>query len=163
MSCTHRVVLDDVADYYVEETAWIAPDLPTTSTLLDTKYTPQSTLEPPTHSLYAQLDTLLREKSIRNTTGSIQGYSIQLYKGFSRSEAERLHERATYRSHLPSKLSYTQPHYTLWMGYFMYPLTAHSALLKAQKGFPQAMIVPFSMRISSFLSTLSKAKEAYRE
>ena len=128
-----------------------------------TKYTPQSTLVAPTHSLYAQLDTLLREKSTHNAMGSIQGYSIQLYRGFSRKEAERFHARATYNSHLPSKLGYTQPHYTLWMGYFMYPLTAHSALLKVQKSFPQAMIVPFSMRVSFLLSTLAKDEETYRK
>ena len=148
VACAKQLPSSGDTAYYVEPTTWIEPVVPL---LLQEEATPQVT-QLPEGSLYEELDTLLREqRQWRSSRGWLSGYSVQLYKGFSRQEAQNVRAKARRLTTLPTRLSYRQPHYTVWAGFFLKPLAAHGQLVQLQRNFPQSLIVPRQIRNSELI------------
>lgn len=144
--CARRVPRSDDITYYVEPTTWIEPTI-------QPQGNNEAEMQPPSTSLYHAMDTLLQEQSHwRKAEGQLEGYSVQLYKGSSRQTAETLHHKARKILKHASTLSYQQPYYTLWVGFFSERLEAYSYLRHIERHFSQALVLPRRVPITTLLS-----------
>ena len=153
IACTRQLSVPHQQKYYVESTSWIEPKLS-----LATE-TPK-TAPPPKSDLYTIIDTLLQEqRDWRKAEGITAGYSLQLYKSFSRKEAEEVRAKANIHSTLSTTLSYRQPHYIVWTGFFLQPLQAYEQKRKLESIFSHILIVPRQIRTSSLLPDYKTEEE----
>ncbi|TDG94403.1 hypothetical protein [Cardinium endosymbiont of Culicoides punctatus] len=83
----------------------------------------------------------------------IQGYTIQLYMGSSRSMALKSQDMArTLQSTYIPELNYRQPNYTVWIGFFSSKMEAYLFFLPLMKNFPKAILRPFMLTRETFLN-----------
>ena len=147
-SCAQKLGSIHELDYYVEPTSWIEPPIPQASS-----YRTSLAGRPPRQSLYKPLERLLLEQlTWQQAAGHLSGYSIQLYKGFSRQEANELHRKANNMLEASAFLIYKQPHYILWTGFFAHPLEAYTQLSRIKRHFPKAIITPKRISVQKFHS-----------
>ena len=116
-------------EYYVESTTWMHPPM----------VVPRSSSDSPlrssdTPSSYTPIDRALRlAQQSKQHESILNGYSVQLYKGASRQEANKLQEKAKKLGRTPILLVYKQPYYTLWAGFFTHPLLAYMKLRRLER------------------------------
>lgn len=103
-----------------------------------------------TQDITQDLDQLLAEVAQKNTSiKSIQGFTIQVYSGTNREQAN-LARRQVYMV-LPDakpELKYMQPNYKVQVGQFVERLEAQKIFSLIKKEFPSALIIPDRIEIN---------------
>ena len=136
-ACARKVSLE-AKEYYVESTDWVHPPMVESRALTSTSRQTADKL-----SANTPIDEMLRaERLWKINEGILNGYTVQLYRGASRSRANELHKRANEIADTPTVLFYKQPHYILWTGFFAHPLLAYMQLRKLEDKFSQALVTP---------------------
>ena len=102
-----------------------------------------------------QLNQTLSKKSTRYLqNNSVQGYTLQLYKGFVRQEAEKI-QQAIKELGYKATMRYKQPHYLVKSGFFTNFLHAHARAYAIQqapsKVINKAIILPATSTISHYI------------
>lgn len=103
----------------------------------------------PTHALSVEMDTVLsRIKKSRENITYIDGFSIQLYSGNSRDQANMVKVK-TYEvlEDLKPRVSYEQPNYKVRIGRYYSRLEANADFVTLKKHFSRAVLVPIKIRI----------------
>lgn len=96
----------------------------------------------PTHDITAQMDYMLDTLTVLNVDKPMTYYSIQVYVGNSRDEANNVREKV-YRL-LPDakpRLKYQSPNYRVKVGWYINRVDANEDFQKLKKTFPGALLV----------------------
>lgn len=103
-----------------------------------------------TNDITQDLDRLIAEVARKNSTiKSIPGYTIQVYSGTNREQAN-LARRQVYHV-LPDarpEIKYMQPNYKVQVGQFVERLEAQKIFSMVKKEFPSALIIPDRIKIN---------------
>lgn len=155
VSCAPTLKPDVAKDYY-EDLTVLRPTIETENTVAtDEPITPPD--DPQHPALYTEsvpditfmLDSLLDSVALNNRKKEfIQGYTIQVYTGNSRVEANDV-KAHVYRILPYSKpqVSYDLPNYKVKVGKFYHRLQAFKEYSTIKKKFPDAILVPQLFRI----------------
>lgn len=98
---------------------------------------------PPTHDIKAEMDIIMDSISVQNQSKLYLTYTIQVYLGRSREEANQIREQV-YRA-LPEEkpiLIYKQPSYKVTVGKYFDRVEAYKTLTTLRGSFPGALMVP---------------------
>ena len=134
ISCARKAQYS--AEYYTEPTKWVHPPIMRQHSSASEPLRNVDTL-----SFDTSIDRMLSSARYwKKHEGILSGYSIQLYKGVSRTQADKLQRNV--KGNTPTLLVYKQPYYILWTGFFAHPLLAYMQLRRLKKKFPQAIITP---------------------
>ena len=121
------------------------------STESDEKSPSDSLLVEPTMDITFRLDSLLDTIAVNDQRKRyVQGYTIQVYTGSSRSEANEA-QSLVYRLLPGSKptMSYDLPNYKVKVGRFLHRIQAQKDFVHIRKRFPNAILVPQQFVIGS--------------
>ena len=136
--------------YYVEDVAWVLPKKVVSTAKMPINRR-DTLLSPPVYSLGTAIDALIHQRGkILHTEGFINGYSLQIYKGVSRNDAEYFLEYIS--DTLYSTVTYQQPYYTLWEGFFLDRLEGHRRLFQLKKRLSRVILVPRKIPIYNWRS-----------
>lgn len=149
-SCGNKVVPTDTYQYK-EDLSRYRPVYETDTTSV-TEYTdenetdissPETNLPEP-EDLTMELDSLLDSIAANNREkGFIQGYTIQVYTGNSREDADEAKELVyELLPHSFPKLQYIQPNFKVKVGKYYSRFEAHKVHSKLKREFPNAIIIP---------------------
>jgi septal ring-binding cell division protein DamX len=88
--------------------------------------------------------------AVRNQTVKyIDGYTIQIYTGNDRNEADQAKEQAlSLDVALNPTISYYQPSYKVKVGQYATRLEAHKTYESLKKQFPRALLVPERIKVN---------------
>jgi len=98
----------------------------------------------PTKHINAELDSILKIKAARSLEiGYLQGFSIQIYSGRSREEANNA-KQAVYEllEDETAEVYYDQPVFRVKVGKYFSKLEAEPNFQALRKSFPQALVLP---------------------
>lgn len=104
----------------------------------------------PTNALDTEMDSVLvRIRKSRENIDYIDGFSIQLYSGNSRDQANMVKVK-TYEvvEDLKPRMSYEQPNYKVRIGKYFSRLEANADFVTLKKHFSRAVLVPIKIKIS---------------
>lgn len=98
---------------------------------------------PPTHDINEEMSALMDSIVIHNRDKMYLTYTIQVYIGRSREEANQVRENV-YRvlPEVKPELIYRQPSYKVNVGNFVDRVEAYQTLTALKRKFPAAMLVP---------------------
>ncbi len=103
---------------------------------------------PPTHDINKEMSSIMDSIVLHNLSKSYLTYTIQVYIGRSREEANQVREKI-YRV-LPEEkpvLTYHQPSYKVFVGKYHEKVDAYKTLNILRNNFPGAMLVPQRKRM----------------
>lgn len=103
----------------------------------------------PTQDITMEMDSLSRLAASLNEQNTVyDGYTIQVYRGSSRSSAENARYKALqiFPEMRPS-LTYYQPMYKVQMGSFVDRLEANRVFKEVKEEFPQALLLPDKIKL----------------
>ncbi len=101
-------------------------------------------------NISTQLDSVNQQIIVRNQSVRYKdGYTIQIYTGNSRDEADQAKALALIDDpSLKPVISYYQPSYKVKVGQFATRLEAHKTYESLKKQFPRALLVPERIRVN---------------
>lgn len=150
--CTTRPAASKVAAYQEDISVYL-PDysdsLATIDTTIQQKNVIDTTREvsisgPGINEITAGIDNFIEEiaKKNRNTNFYV-GYTIQIYSGTSREEANEVKNKAYVdMDDSRPRLRYVQPNYKVTIGKYNDKLNAHRVYNDVKKVFPRAIVIP---------------------
>lgn len=147
LSCSPSTQPKTSTQNYEEDLSAYRPEVPVLDEQVESGQTvPVVEVEytPPTHHLRTEIDSVLAIKaSLSEQKGYLQGFTIQVYTGRSREQANNakntvydilLDERAT--------VFYDQPMFRVKVGRYYTRLEAEKNLNLLKDSFPQALVLP---------------------
>ena len=98
---------------------------------------------PPTHDIKNEMSVIMDSIVVHNKSKLYQTFTIQVYTGRSREEANQIREKV-YRVMPDEKpvLVYKQPSYKVNVGKYFDSAQAYKTLTTLRASFPEAMLVP---------------------
>lgn len=148
-SCAPKVTKTTSSDNYYEDLSSYRPELSTEEEPADKKdnsdqeTTSNDAFVAPTHDITNDLQSLLDKIANDNRNDRVTYYSIQVYTGISREDANRARQRVYgVLSDASPRLEYNQPNYKVKVGLYYDRLEAHKTFTKLQRAFPTALLVP---------------------
>ncbi len=98
---------------------------------------------PPTHDIKNEMSVIMDSIVVHNKSKLYQTFTIQVYTGRSREEANQVREKV-YRVMPDEKpvLVYKQPSYKVNVGKYFDSAQAYKTLTVLKASFPEAMLVP---------------------
>ena len=100
-------------------------------------------------------EVLEEKKENRRLQNTLQGYTLQLYKGWDRNQAQRI-QRRWKRQGYQATLQYKQPHYFVSWGFFSHILQAHASAYIIQRQGGNAIILPTQTPLDSVIKDAEK-------
>ena len=104
----------------------------------------------PENDITSQLNALLDSMTVRDQEiRYLQGYTIQVYNGTSREEAQ-WSEKRIYQIYDDAEpvIKYVQPNFKVKVGQYTDRLEAQKVYMELKKEFPNAIIIPDKIAIS---------------
>lgn len=147
-SCAPKASKTKVDNYYEDLSAY-RPEVPSVE-IDNTNPEETSTGEvergnyvSPKYDITTKLNSVLDSVAHDNLERRVTYYSIQVYTGISREEANEARQKV-YRilGDASPRLEYNQPNYKVKVGMFNDRLEAHKTFTQLQKAFPTALLVP---------------------
>ncbi len=148
--CTPKTVTNTGKSNYSEDLTIYRPPL-----ALDTlEAVPDDTLDQiayvvPTNHLKAELDSIVSLTTYYNDKKDyVEGYTIQVYTGTSRDEANRAQVKIySVLGQASPWVDYTQPVYKVKVGKFYTKLEANKLHKQLKQKFPNALLIPQRFRM----------------
>ena len=144
VSCTPKLATTSTTEDYSEDVSTFRPkledadlDAGETSSIPD-----KGPYVPPTHDINAEMSVLMDSIIVHNMDKAYYTYTIQVYIGRSREEANQIREKV-YRI-LPEEkpeLNWRQPSWLVTVGTYHDRVDAYKTLTKLRKSFPGAGMV----------------------
>ncbi|MEQ9423728.1 MAG: SPOR domain-containing protein [Cyclobacteriaceae bacterium] len=105
----------------------------------------------PTNHINAELDSVLAIKAAKNLeVGFVQGYTIQIYSGRSREEANNAKLKAfEVLEEVDADVYYDQPMFRVKVGQYFSRLQAEKDYGVLKNDFPQALVLPDRIRLEN--------------
>ena len=130
---------------YYEDLKKLRPDITSTESVPvnNTETRPKENVNYTGH-LKTELDSINRIIVARNQQQQyVDGYTIQIYNGTNRQEANDARYRASQLApNLDPKISYHQPSYKVKVGQYVDRLEAHKIFQEIKEEFPMALLIP---------------------
>jgi septal ring-binding cell division protein DamX len=135
---------------YEEDLSALRPDLTVVKVPSELPVKPVSNKEIESLSISTELDSVNKMMAVRNQTVKyIDGYTIQIYTGNDRNEADQAKEQAlSLDVALNPTISYYQPSYKVKVGQYATRLEAHKTYESLKKQFPRALLVPERIKVN---------------
>lgn len=146
VSCTPKLATKDDAEEYSEDVSEFRPQIEDDES--ESLEVPMTNFEKgpyvaPTHSINREMNVVMDSIVVHNSDKTYTTYTIQVYIGRSREEANQVREKV-YRV-LPDEkpqLTYKQPSYKVNVGRYFDRVEAYKTLTTLRGTFPSAMLVP---------------------
>lgn len=145
ISCTPKLATKSTTEDYDEDLSSFRPTIETTS---ENNETVSETIESkgpyvaPTHDINSEMSAVMDSVIYYNLDKAYTTYTIQVYIGRSREEANQIREKV-YRV-LPEEkpaLGYKQPSWKVTVGEYQDHVEAFKTLTTLKRAFPEAMLV----------------------
>lgn len=140
-NCSPKVVKTTTKEDYKEDLSAVRP--PIDSVVVEAAS--EKIKEPyvkPSNDITRELGSLVDSLSVDNKNKRVNFYTIQVYVGSNRNEANEARSRVY--NVIPDetpKLEYSQPNYRVKVGTFIDRLDAHKTLTKLKNTFPGAILL----------------------
>ena len=147
LGCAPKLVTKSTTEDYTEDVSAFRPQIETVDSKVgdnaqDTEIN-KGPYTPATHDINNEMSLVMDSIVIHNRDKTYLTYTIQVYIGRSREEANQIREKI-YRI-LPEEkpvLAYRQPSYKVKVGKYFDRVEAYKTLTTLRSTFPGAMIVP---------------------
>ena len=139
--CSPKVVQQTSIEVYKEDLSTIRPPIDSLTEELSDELIKAPYVEP-THHHTARINSLMDSIAIDNAKKKFRYYTIQVYVGNSREQANEV--RSKVYSVIPEetpKLEYSQPNYRVKVGTFESRLEANKTFTILKNSFPGAVLV----------------------
>ncbi len=147
VGCTPKLVTQTTSDDYSEDVSAFRPKVEVKTEEEPVKETAMTknrgSYVPPTHDIKTEMDIIMDSIAVHNQNKLYLTYTIQVYIGRSREEANQIREQV-YRA-LPEEkpmLVYKQPSYKVNVGKYFDRVEAYKTLTTLRASFPGALMVP---------------------
>jgi len=131
---------------YQEDLSYLRPKFEMVADSLDTTamVVESHPVVDPTINVNAQVDAVLDSIDRLNSTRKyLDGYTIQIYSGLSREEANNTKKKMVdMLPDLTSELQYIQPKFRVRVGDYFSRIEAQKDLIKLKRQFPNAILIP---------------------
>jgi len=143
-SCTPKLATNKTTEDYSEDVSDFRPKIETMERVDEEKaINDKGAYVPPTHDINNEMASIMDSVVVHNLDKMYLTYTIQVYIGRSREEANQIREKV-YRV-LPEEkpiLVYKQPSYKVNVGKYNERIDAYQTLTALRAFFPGAMLVP---------------------
>lgn len=146
VSCTPKLATKGTTEDYTEDVSEFRPTISVEDLEDENKYdinSEKGSYVPPTHDINAEMSVIMDSIIVHNRDKTYITYTIQVYIGRSREEANQVREKV-YRM-LPTEkpeLGYKQPSWKVTVGKYYDRVEAYKTLTILRSSFPGAMLVP---------------------
>lgn len=143
-SCTPKLATKNVTEDYSEDVSAFRPKIEMMETeIVDGENANKGTYVAPTHDKNSEMASIMDSIVVHNMDKMYLTYTIQVYIGRSREEANQIREKV-YRVLPEGKpiLVYKQPSYKVNVGKYNERVDAYKTLTALRATFPGAMLVP---------------------
>jgi hypothetical protein len=145
-SCSTKPPADKQTAEYTEDLSGYRPVIPVATENAEEPIVPgqlKGPYVPATHDINGEMDIVMDSVIAANQSKTFQTYTIQVYLGRSREEANLVREKV-YRILPTSKpeLSYKQPSWRVTLGTYLDRVDAYKTLNQLKPSFPGAALVP---------------------
>jgi len=126
-----------------EDLVSIRPKFPVDSTSVTSNTRVAAEYVTPVHTVNQKVDAVLDSIDKLNVTRKfISGYTIQIYSGQSKEDANNTKKKLTETLDMKADLQYVQPKFTVKVGAYFTALEAQGDLVLLKKFFANAILVP---------------------
>ena len=143
-SCAPKLATKKTTEDYSEDVSAFRPKIESIETVdKENAIADKGAYVPPTHDINREMASIMDSVVVHNMDKMYLTYTIQVYIGRSREEANQIREKV-YRI-LPEEepvLIYKQPSYKVNVGEYIERVDAYKTLTKLRATFPGAMLVP---------------------
>ncbi len=144
--CSPKIASTSTTEDYVEDLSAYRPKIEMTTAESVEDVQPvksKGTYVPPTHTINAEMSALMDSIVHYNKSKTYPTYTIQVYIGRSREEANQVREKI-YRSMPDEKpiLSWRQPSWLVTVGEYTERVDAYKTFTVLKQSFPGATLVP---------------------
>jgi len=132
----------------VEDLASIRPKFSADSIIRTNGMSEQSPRVTPVLTVNSKVDAVLDSIDRLNAVRKfVSGYTIQVYSGQNREEANNAKKKLSELSDMKSDLQYVQPKFRVKVGAYFTALEAQKDLMFLKRFFPNAILVPETIPI----------------
>ncbi|MFY0607373.1 MAG: SPOR domain-containing protein [Cyclobacteriaceae bacterium] len=148
--CKTSSVTSSTASSYSEDLTQLRPEMTPLKNNNKDLVVVQNDGKVPNNHLKAELDSVNQIIIANNLSREfVDGYTIQIYTGNDRKEADRAAETASYLLlDIDPKVEYAQPNYKVKVGQYVNRLEAHEVFEKLKESFPLALLIPDRIRVT---------------
>lgn len=144
--CAPTVTRQTSTKKYEEDLSIHRPEIPESSEVIAAQIENPINSVPyvePTHHLNTELDSVLQIMVQKNIeVGYLAGFSIQIYSGRSREEANRAKKTVDGLLDEFAEVYYDQPVFRVKVGHYLSKLEAEKSFRTLKPYFPQALVLP---------------------
>jgi hypothetical protein len=131
-----------------EDLAAIRPQFTADSAVISNSTRQEVAYVPPVHTVNAKVDAVLDSIDKLNVIRKfISGYTIQIYSGQSKEDANNAKKKLTDLLDMKADLQYVQPKFRVKVGAYFTSLDAQKDLVLLRRFFPNAILVPETIPI----------------